>query len=149
MTAETPVDRELEVNDSSRMVSHASSTGVTNVENVQAEVVPVEVLLAIAWVDPYPSEGRCFQVRALLDQESTLSFISESLSQTPQSPLSTPTAQRAAFGWIIFSPMGLAPRNTDIAQVSHCIDNDTNSLLHKFWENEKIHQPLPLTDEDK
>jgi len=33
--------------------------------------------------------------------------------------------------------------------VSHCIDGDTNSLLYKFWEDEEIHQPLPLKDEDK
>jgi len=67
VTAETPVDRELEVDDSSRMVSHASSARVTNVQNVQAEVAPVGVLLATASVDPYSSEGQCFQVRALLD----------------------------------------------------------------------------------
>jgi len=74
--AETPVDRKLEVDDSSRMISHASSTGVTNVQNVQAEVAPVGVLLATASVDPYPSESQCFQIWALLDQGSTLSFIS-------------------------------------------------------------------------
>jgi len=51
VTAETAIDRELEVDDSSRMVSHASSSGVANLQNVfqtQAEVAPVGVLLATA-----------------------------------------------------------------------------------------------------
>jgi len=44
--------------------------------------------------------------------------------------------------------MGLAPRNVDIAQVSHCIsDGETNTLL-QFSENEEIHQPLLLTEEE-
>jgi len=56
--------------------------------------------------------------------------------------LGMPTAQRTAFGWII---MGLAPRNADIAQVSHYIsDGDTNSLLRKFWEDEEIQHPLSI-----
>jgi len=245
---EMTVDQELEIDDLSLMVSHASSTNiqrVTNIQSVQAEVVPVGILLATVSVDPYPSEGQCFQVRALLDQGSTLSFISESLSsKTPrtkrqnadlqigcfgdnyavltrskilfrlspcakpglkfttyvfqgimtyatspirflhswpyqrnleladpnpasrqlmhsligtdlygsllmndhlQGPLATSMAQRTAFGSIIFS---LTPRNADIAQVSHCIDGDTNSL-HKFWEDEEIQHPLPLKNEDQ
>jgi len=66
VTAETPVDRELEVDDSSRMVSHASSTRVTNIQSMQAEVAPVGVLPATAWIDPNPSEGRCFRVLRIL-----------------------------------------------------------------------------------
>jgi len=45
--------------------------------------------------------------------------------------------------------MSLSPRNADIAQESHCIDDDTNSLLHKFWKDEEIHQSLPLIYEYK
>jgi len=45
--------------------------------------------------------------------------------------------------------MSLSPRNADIAQESHCIDDDTNSLLHKFWKDEEIHQSLPLMYEYK
>jgi len=45
--------------------------------------------------------------------------------------------------------MSFAPRNADTTQVSPCIDDDTTSLLHKFWEDEKIHQLLPLKNEDK
>jgi len=33
--------------------------------------------------------------------------------------------------------------------VSHCIDDDTNSLLHKFWEEEEIPQSFSLMDEYK
>jgi len=37
--------------------------------------------------------------------------------------------------------------NVGIVQVSHCIsDGDTNSFLHRCWEDEEIHQPLPLTE---
>jgi len=98
VTAETPVDRELKVDDLSRMVSHASSAGVTNVKNAQAEVTPVGVLLATASVDPHLSEGQCFQVRALLDQGSTLSFISESRSQTPRTKRQSADLQIGCFG---------------------------------------------------
>jgi len=51
-------------------------------QNAQAEIAPGRVLLATAWVDLCTPEGRCFKVRALLDQGSTVSFISESLCQT-------------------------------------------------------------------
>jgi len=67
-----------------------------------------------------------------------------------QGPMGTPTAQRIVFGWIISGPMDLASRKADIAQMSHCIsDGDTNSLLRRFWEDEEIHRPLPLKEEDK
>jgi len=81
-TVQTPVDRTLEVDDSSWTVSNASPDTVANVQNAQAEVASVQVRLATAWVDLYTSEGRRFKVRALLDQGSTLSFISEFLCQT-------------------------------------------------------------------
>jgi len=45
--------------------------------------------------------------------------------------------------------MSFAPRNADTTQVSPYIDDDTTSLLHKFWEDEKINQLLPLKNEDK
>jgi hypothetical protein len=38
-------------------------------------------VLPTAWVDPHTTEGRRVPVRALVDQCSTLSFISESLCQ--------------------------------------------------------------------
>lgn len=42
---------------------------------------PPHVLLATAWVSLTTAEGRTFKLRALLDQGSTYSFISESLCQ--------------------------------------------------------------------
>jgi len=54
--------------------------------NVQATPTDVphasDVLLVTAWVNLHTAEGRCVKVRALLDQGSTLSFISESLCWT-------------------------------------------------------------------
>jgi len=69
-----------------------------DVRSVQAKVALVGILIATAWVDPCPSEGRCFQVRALLDQGSTLSFISESLCQTPRTKRQRADLQIDCFG---------------------------------------------------
>ncbi|XP_011708366.1 PREDICTED: uncharacterized protein LOC105463048 [Wasmannia auropunctata] len=43
---------------------------------------PRQILLATAWVNVHTCEGRTVRARALLDQGSTFSFISESLCQT-------------------------------------------------------------------
>lgn len=60
----------------------ASGVAVANVQTVQTQCTPTpNVLLATAWVDLHTAEGRRFKVRALLDQGSTFSFVSESLSQ--------------------------------------------------------------------
>jgi hypothetical protein len=42
------------------------------------------VLVVTAWVNIHTAEGRCVKVRALLDQGSTLRFISKSLCRTWQ-----------------------------------------------------------------
>lgn len=63
--------------------SVAGIANVAHIQNVQTEIAHTpNVLLATAWVDLHTLEGRCFKVRALLDQGSTFSFISESLCQT-------------------------------------------------------------------
>jgi len=98
VTAETHLNQAPEIDDSSRTVPTASSSRVINIQSMQAEVAPVGILLAIVSVDPYPSEGRCFQVRALLNQESTLSFISESLSQTSRTKRQSADLQIDCFG---------------------------------------------------
>ncbi|XP_029172993.1 uncharacterized protein LOC114941956 [Nylanderia fulva] len=56
------------------------------------------VLLATAWVDIHTSEGRCFKVRALLDQGSNFSFISEALSQTLRTKRQRTDLQIKGFG---------------------------------------------------
>jgi len=71
--------QEPEIDDSSQAGLTESPVTVANVQTAQAEVAPVQVLLATAWVDLHIPEGRRFKVRALLDQGSTLSFISASL----------------------------------------------------------------------
>jgi len=49
-------------------------------------------LLAIAWINLHAAKGRCVELRVLLDQESTFSFISklfcQTLQTTRQSPIS-------------------------------------------------------------
>jgi len=55
---------------------------VANVQNVQPpDTGTRSVLLTTAWVGLHTTESRCFRVRALLDQESIFSFISESFDQ--------------------------------------------------------------------
>lgn len=67
---------------------HKESVAVNNaviatVLTVQTQITPAPiVLLATAWVTVHTLEGRSFKVRALLDQGSTFSFISEALFQT-------------------------------------------------------------------
>ncbi|KAH0946872.1 hypothetical protein HN011_011957, partial [Eciton burchellii] len=41
-----------------------------------------DVLRTTAWMNPRTAEGSCVKVRTLLDQESTLNFISKSLCRT-------------------------------------------------------------------
>jgi len=71
---------------------------VANVQTAQAEVAPVQVLLATAWVGLYTSEGRRFKVRALLDQGSTVSFISASLCRTLRTKRQRVDLQIRCFG---------------------------------------------------
>ncbi|XP_029175539.1 uncharacterized protein LOC114944006 [Nylanderia fulva] len=56
------------------------------------------VLLATAWVNVHTSEGRCFKVRALLDQGSNFSFISETLCQTIRTRRQRTDLQIKGFG---------------------------------------------------
>jgi len=97
-TAPMPVDQALEVDDSSQTLSTAPSPTVANVQNAQAQVAPVQVLLATAWVELYTTEGRRFKVRTLFDQGSTLSFISESLCQTLRTKRQGADLQIRCFG---------------------------------------------------
>jgi len=55
VTVKAPVDRALELDDS-RTVPNASSVLVANVQNVQAEVASVKILLTTAWLDLYTPE---------------------------------------------------------------------------------------------
>lgn len=60
----------------------SSCVPTATVQTVSASMRDVpDVLLATAWVTLRTAEGRAFKMRALLDQGSTFSFISESLCQ--------------------------------------------------------------------
>lgn len=83
--------------------SNASSTTsappVATVQTVPpADNRPPNVLLATAWVDLHTMEGRCLRVRALLDQGSTFSFISESLCQALRTKRQRTDLQIRCFG---------------------------------------------------
>ncbi|KYN13170.1 hypothetical protein ALC57_14646, partial [Trachymyrmex cornetzi] len=77
----------------------ASSNHVANKRiDPPANTVPSNVLLATAWVDVHTTEGRSFKVRALLDQGSTFSFISQSLCQTLRTKRQRSNLQVTCFG---------------------------------------------------
>jgi len=61
-----------------------SSIGIATVANVQAMSmkVPRTFYILLAWIALHTAEGCCVKVRAMFDQGSTLSFISEFLCQT-------------------------------------------------------------------
>jgi len=72
------------------------------------------------------------------------------LDDLRQGPLGTPTAQNTALDWIISGPTEVARSNLegDLAQVSHCVsDDDTNSLLWRFWEDEEVSQLWSLKED--
>jgi len=73
-TTKAPIDRALKVDDS-RTVSNTFSAMVANIQNVQAEVMPVKVLLVTAWVDTlYTPEGRCFKSELYLIRDQLLAL---------------------------------------------------------------------------
>ncbi|XP_018358983.1 PREDICTED: uncharacterized protein LOC108758486 [Trachymyrmex cornetzi] len=77
----------------------ASSNHVAKVQTVPpADTVHTNVLLATAWVDVHTVEGRSFKVRALLDQGSTFSFISQALCQTLRTKRQRSNLQVTCFG---------------------------------------------------
>ncbi|XP_029156123.1 uncharacterized protein LOC114946183 [Nylanderia fulva] len=72
---------------------------VASVQTVKPpSVTTPTVLLATAWVDVHTAEGRCFKVRALLDQGSNFSFISEALCQTMRAKRQRADLQIKGFG---------------------------------------------------
>src|SRR5436190_18985799 len=71
------------------------------------------------------------------------------LNDLRQGPIGTPTAQSTVLGWILSGPTSIVRRTTECASVTHvAADADTNLLLQKFWEDETVFQPLPLTEEE-
>ena len=75
------VDKDLNIQSSNTELGSSASVQSVFAQREQRKV-PSQVLLATAWVSLRTAEGRVFNLRALLDQGSTYSFISESLCQT-------------------------------------------------------------------
>lgn len=72
---------------------------IADVQTVQSRAASApNVLLATAWVELYTPEGRRFKVRALLDQGSTFTFISESLCQLMRTKRHRADLQIRCFG---------------------------------------------------
>jgi len=83
----------------SSSVARESETAVVSVQTVNAPInKSPQVLLATAWAILHTNEGRKFKVRALLDQGSDVSFISESLCQTMRTKRFRATLQVHCFG---------------------------------------------------
>ncbi|XP_070169436.1 uncharacterized protein [Polyergus mexicanus] len=76
-----------------------NETAVASVQTIHSPLKnPPNVLLATAWVILRTIEGRKFKVRALLDQGSAVSFISESLCQTMRTKRSRASLHVQCFG---------------------------------------------------
>ncbi|XP_070170385.1 uncharacterized protein [Polyergus mexicanus] len=76
-----------------------NETAVASVQTIHSPLKnPPNVLLATAWVILRTIEGRKFKVRALLDQGSAVSFISESLCQTMRTKRSRASLHVHCFG---------------------------------------------------
>ncbi|XP_070170685.1 uncharacterized protein [Polyergus mexicanus] len=76
-----------------------NETAVASVQTIHSPLKnPPNVLLATAWVILRTNEGRKFKVRALLDQGSAVSFISESLCQTMRTKRSRASLHVQCFG---------------------------------------------------
>ncbi|XP_029165685.1 uncharacterized protein LOC114936607 [Nylanderia fulva] len=72
---------------------------VASVQTIKSpSIASPTVLLATAWVDVHTAEGRSFKVRALLDQGSNFSFISEALCQTIRTGRQRADLQIKGFG---------------------------------------------------
>lgn len=77
-----PINAPNEPNLEVEQVGRPSTSGAFHAPvNHVATIKPAKVLLATAWVTLRTKEGRALNVRALLDQGSSYSFISESLAQ--------------------------------------------------------------------
>ncbi|XP_070169704.1 uncharacterized protein [Polyergus mexicanus] len=76
-----------------------NETAVASVQTIHSPLKnPPNVLIATAWVILRTIEGRKFKVRALLDQGSAVSFISESLCQTMRTKRSLASLHVQCFG---------------------------------------------------
>lgn len=72
------------------------------------------------------------------------------LGDLRQGPIGTPTAQSTALGWIISGPTdAVRPANAPGTILHYVSEDDTHCLLQRFWEEEEISQPIPLTKEEK
>ncbi|XP_029160333.1 uncharacterized protein LOC114932333 [Nylanderia fulva] len=110
----------------------SDNAAVASVQTVKLpDVTTPTVLLATAWVDIHTAEGRCFKVRALLDQGSNFSFISEALSQTIRTKKKEPTCRlKPVDSWPHLRSLSLAdPDPSSHHQIHLLIGADIYGLL--------------------
>ncbi|XP_070170737.1 uncharacterized protein [Polyergus mexicanus] len=91
--------KRLTLNRAAQLPEIKNETAVASVQTSHSPLKnPPNVLLATAWVILRTIEGRKFKVRALLDQGSAVSFISESLCQTMHTKRSRASLHVQCFG---------------------------------------------------
>ncbi|XP_070170716.1 uncharacterized protein [Polyergus mexicanus] len=91
--------KRLTLNRAAQLPEIKNETAVASVQTSHSPLKnPPNVLLATAWVILRTIEGRKFKVRALLDQGSAVSFISESLCQTMRTKRSRASLHVQCFG---------------------------------------------------
>ncbi|XP_018376369.1 PREDICTED: uncharacterized protein LOC108769725 [Trachymyrmex cornetzi] len=100
-------------------------------------------LHGLSFADPDPSSRH--RVHLLIDADLYGSLLKNGLRQ---GPIGTPTAQMTALGWILSGPAGRGRGESAHIGVCHNVSTqDTNTLLKRFWEDEEVMLPPPLTDE--
>jgi hypothetical protein len=130
--------------------SHASfAPVVSEFTDVQATLTDVlhasDILFATAWVNLHTAEDRCVKVRALLDQGSTLSFLSKSRCRTLRMSRQCADLQIRRFRKNYTGHtrskvvLGLTPCNKSkpMFPLTTYIGTNADSLLRKSWD-EKI-----------
>lgn len=72
------------------------------------------------------------------------------LNDLRQGPFGTPTAQKSILGWIISVPAESNSPPSESAEVLLCtVQEDTDALLRRFWEDEAIPSTPSMTEEDQ
>ena len=86
IAASTPQTSPLGKNEATSTSQHVTSSVVKALHASETKLVPATVMLANAWVLVSSPNGRKARVRALLDQGSQSSFVTESIVQTLRAP---------------------------------------------------------------
>ncbi|XP_077280428.1 uncharacterized protein LOC143907485 [Temnothorax americanus] len=111
---------------------------------------PVAVLLATARIRVRDRFGIEHTARALVDQGSESSLVSESLPGLLKGEPFEPVAQRTTLGWIISGAAGQATCAERSTTLQCHITEDLSSIVKRFWQQEELPGGvLALTPEDR